>query len=150
MSHWIYKGKKVEELPEDVYGFVYEITSKVTGKKYIGRKYGQSIRRKPLTKKQKLAGRVRKDVVKKESDWKSYKGSCKPLLEEIEKNGNDKYIFEILVFGNTKGQVNFLEVACQFKRDVLTNPDYYNDAIGSGQFKNIKVDDFLRSQLKLL
>lgn len=147
MSHWKYNNKHIEELPEDVYGFVYEITSP-TGKKYIGRKYVQSIRRKPLTKKQKLAGRKRKDVIKSESNWRDYCGSCQPLLEEIKNIGKEKFQFEIIAFGMTKGQTNFLEVAIQFKKNVLTDDNYYNDAIGSGQFKNIKIDEGLKKTLK--
>ena len=33
---WIYQGKPVKELPHWVAGFVYEITNKQNGKKYIG------------------------------------------------------------------------------------------------------------------
>ena len=63
----------------DFYGFVYLITNKSNGKRYVGRKYFWSFR-KPKGKKRK---------VKQESDWKKYYGSCPELKEDIKKYGYD-------------------------------------------------------------
>ena len=64
---WYYNGEqfKLENYPNDsLVGFVYEITEKDTGKKYIGKKLFWSTRRK------KVKGRTRRVV--SESDWKDY------------------------------------------------------------------------------
>lgn len=36
--HWTYKGKQIETIDEQYEGFVYLITNKVNGMKYIGKK----------------------------------------------------------------------------------------------------------------
>lgn len=141
MSHWLYKNQPVFDLPEGVFGFVYRITSLIDGRKYIGRKYvtkaaKRSVKLKNGTKK------IRKTMV--ESDWKTYMGSCKPLLEDISKNEKNNYKFEILSWGFTKGQVNSLEIICQIKAGVMTDDSYYNDAVGSGMFRGVKFTDEFR------
>ena len=63
---WIYEGKVVTADTLDGYfGYVYQITDRETGKKYIGRKYIWSYR------KEKGASRRKK----KESDWQDYYSS---------------------------------------------------------------------------
>lgn len=44
----------------------------------------------------------------------------------VEQNGIERYTREILFLGETKGEVNFLEVWCQFKFDVLFSENYLN------------------------
>ena len=147
-SHWTYKNQIVEDIPEGVYGFVYRVVSNLSDRKYIGRKSVQSVRRKPLTKKQKESGRVRKQVIRKESDWRSYMGSCKPLLDEIKKVGKEHYKFEILAWAYTKGQLSFLEEMLQHKLNVLCDDSYYNDSIGSRRFVGVKFDEQFLNILK--
>ena len=79
MSHWLYKNKIIEEAPEGAFGFVYLITNKKTGRKYIGRKYFGKTRRV------KKKGNKRRRVIRKDSDWRTYIGSSKLLQEHIEK-----------------------------------------------------------------
>ena len=72
---WTFEGKVFET--EDIngfFGFVYVITSLIDGKKYIGRKYFYSFRKKKGSKRRQ----------KSESDWKEYYGSSDELKEEIE------------------------------------------------------------------
>jgi hypothetical protein len=146
-SHWTYNGKLLEELPHGVAGFIYKITNLENGKMYIGRKYATSTRRKALTKAQKAAGRKRKEVVTKESDWAKYTGSSKVLNEDIKNLGKDKFKFEILFFGNTKGTVNYLEVNFQHKHDVILSDKYYNDVIGSRDFLTLRNNKELKEKL---
>lgn len=140
MSHWLYKNSILETPPEGAYGFVYLITNTVTGQKYVGRKYFHQNRKKPLTAKQKREGRVRQSRTITESDWKKYTSSSKPLQEDIAKYGHDKFKFEILIIGNTKGQVNYLEEVAHYKLNALTDPNFYNDSIGPKRYTGMKKD----------
>jgi hypothetical protein len=141
MSHWIYRGKLLEELPDDVFGFVYRITNTISGKKYIGRKYVT------VTRRVKREGSKRRRVITKESNWREYIGSSNELIADIEKLGKDKFIFEILAFGYSKGQVNYLEEAVQYKYNVLFDDTYYNSSIGSRKYVNIAKDERFLNEL---
>ena len=110
------------------YGFVYLITNKITGKKYIGRKYFWQFR--------KPKGKTRKE--KKESDWKFYYGSSKALLEDIKQHGEMNFERRILSFHTTKGSTNYNETKQLFKENVLENSDkYYNDNILGRYFHSV-------------
>lgn len=148
MSHWKYMGESVSEPPEGAYGFVYMLTNTLDKRRYIGRKYFYTSRKKPLTKRQKSAGRVRSTRIHKESDWKEYCGSSDVLLQDIDKLGKDKFTFEILAYGYTKGQVNYLEENLQHKYDVLTDDKFYNNSIGSRKFVSMSVTPELINELK--
>jgi len=140
MSNWTYKGVDDFEIPEGSFGFVYKITSKLDGKRYIGRKYLTSA--KTTTKRVTLKSGIKKTQKKKsraESNWRDYMGSCKPLLEDIKRFGKENFEFEIICFCPTKGQTNLCEIIYQIKCDVLTDDTYYNNSIGSGQFRNVKI-----------
>ena len=109
----------------DYFGFVYCITNKTTGRKYIGRKYLWSFRT-PKGKKRK---------VKQESDWKKYYGSCPELKEDIKKYGKENFSREILSLHKTKGTCNYEETKQLFLNNVLSEsldngaPAYYNSNI---------------------
>lgn len=123
---WIYNGVPLEsEHLKGYVGFVYLITNIETGKKYVGRKYIFSSRKKKNATRR----------TKSESDWKTYYGSNDIIKEEVKLHGEDKFKREILHLGKTKGEVNFLEIEEQFKRDVLYTEDYYNDQIQGKYFK---------------
>ena len=149
-SHWLHDGSILENAPENTQGFVYIILNKINNKKYIGRKYFYSTRRV------KKKGSKRRKVVRKESDWKQYVGSSKTLVSDIEKYGRDNFTFHILAFGETKGQVNYLEENLQHKFDVLTTrnsngeKDFYNDSIGSRKFISIRIDESFINSIKMI
>jgi len=111
--------------PENYYGFLYIITNTVSGKKYIGRKFYHS---------------YRKRIPVKESNWRTYTGSCKPLNEDIKTLGKDKFTFEIFKQYKTRGNVIYYECNYQHKFDVLTERDengerlWYNGNIGAIKF----------------
>ena len=138
---WVYEGKKYE-LPEDydhkdVYGFVYLITNRATGKKYVGKKFFWSKKTLPITKTRKRRKRL---LV--ESDWKTYYGSNKHLNEDVQKQGEEMFHREILHLCKTKGECAYLEAKEQFDREVLLTDSYYNGIIqirlGGNAVKNIK------------
>lgn len=153
MNHWIYKNQTEFEVPEGAYGFVYlieKIEPDPNEKfRYIGRKY---LSRSKTTSKRVLLKSGKKVTKKKksrvESDWQTYTGSNKELNEQIERLGKDKFKFTILSFAQTKGQCNFLEVFFQMRANVLGDDSYFNDAIGSGQFRGVKFDDEFKKVLK--
>jgi hypothetical protein len=70
------------------------------------------------------------------------------LIADINKFGRENYTFEILAFAATKGQVNFLECFFQMRENVIADENYYNEAIGSGQFRGVKFDDAFKELLK--
>lgn len=148
MSHWLYNGNPLTEVPEKAFGFVYQITNKKSGRKYIGRKQFGSTRRKPLTKKQKEAGRKKRTVIRSESDWREYTGSNTQLNKDIAQHGKDNFLFEILILGNTKGQVNYMEENVQHKCNVLFDDTYYNDSIGARKFISVKFSNELVENIK--
>lgn len=124
---WYYENKVYdpteEELKEYV-GFVYIITEKDTGMKYVGKKLFHRKKTLPPLKGQK---RKRRSLV--ESDWKTYCGSSENVKEAIKKNGIDSFEREILHLCKSKGDCSYLEAKEQFDRDVLLREDYYNGII---------------------
>jgi hypothetical protein len=131
------KWKCREEINSEKYfGFVYKITNKETGKFYIGKKVFWNNKKKKLTKKQlaelpPTPGRKpTHEVVRVESDWKTYWGSNKQLLVDIKQYGEDK--FECWIFKQclTKKQLTYWEMHYQCKEEVLINSNKsYNDNI---------------------
>ena len=138
---WHYEGivwQPPEEFsPKDAYGFVYLITNRATGRKYIGKKFFWNQRMLPKTKTRK-----RRKKVLVESDWRTYYGSNNHLNEDVEKQGAEMFHREILHMCKTKGECSYLEAKEQFDREVLLTDDYYNGIIqirlGGNAVKNIK------------
>ena len=123
---WLYEGKPFTS--DDIgnfFGYVYLITNKSTGKKYIGRKYFVQ-KRKPKGGKRRITS---------ESDWKRYYGSCPELKEDIKLLGKPSFSREILSLHTTKGRTNYEETRQLFLHDVLTKtltdgtPAFYNSNI---------------------
>lgn len=119
--HW--QGERPD--PNEYYGFLYIITNNLTGKKYIGRKFYHM-----YSKRKRI----------KESNWRTYTGSCKPLNEDIKKHGKSNFTFEIFKQYRTRGCVVYYECNYQHKFDVLTAKDnegerlWYNGNIGAIKF----------------
>jgi len=125
---WYYRGITnffTEEDVGDNYGFVYCITNRATGKKYIGKKFFWSKRTLPP-----LKGKTRKRKKIVMSDWQDYYGSNEELKMLVEKNGKDIYHREILRLCKTKGECSYYEAKLQFENDVLLSDEYYNEFIG--------------------
>jgi hypothetical protein len=122
---WHYNDKIMDETPEEYQGFVYMITEKDTGKKYIGKKFFWKPKTLPITKSRKR--RVKTRV---ESDWRSYYGSSKEVQQLVEDKGSDSFKREILRLCKTKGECSYFEAKYQFDNDVLLRDDFYNEFIG--------------------
>ena len=121
---WTYKGKKIDELPEDCEAFVYLITNINDNRKYVGKKLA-----KFKTTKPPLKGRKNKRRGTKESDWRDYWGSSDNLLRDVEELGTDKFTREILHYCKSRGLASYLEAKEQFDRRVLETDEYYNGII---------------------
>lgn len=121
---WTYKGKEVDELPQDCEGFVYIITNLTNNKKYIGKKLARFKVTKPP-----LKGRKNKRRSTKESDWKTYWGSSDHLNADVKEFGEDNFTREILHYCQSRGMLSYLEAKEQFDREVLLTDEYYNGII---------------------
>ena len=121
---WIYEQKEVDELPEGVVGFVYQITNTTNGRMYIGKKLARFKRSRPP-----LKGRKNKRRFSVDSDWRDYYGSSDELTLDILKLGKEKFTREILFYCRSKAQLSYVEDREQFARKVLESNDYYNGHI---------------------
>ncbi len=135
---WLYQGKEVlslEDLPQNIYGFIYISIHQPTGKSYIGKKSLFHNVRKKLTKKQLVeqTGRGRKpttEIVQKESDWKTYYGSAKPILDLIKEGKQEEFTREILQLVTNKKLLTYYECKYLFMLGVIEKQDgYFNDNI---------------------
>jgi hypothetical protein len=139
MNNWIYRDKEITSINDfnkDVMGFVYATTHIPSGKKYIGKKFLVHTQKRKLGKKELKIfegqkGRPPKfKVVSKESNWKTYFGSNKQLLELLKTEDKDNFKREILHLCTSKKSLTYQETKFQFCMEVLENPDeYFNDNI---------------------
>lgn len=133
MNNWIYQGKEIlseEDIPVDnAIGFVYLITQKSTGKRYIGRKL--------LTKSSSKTINGKKKKVRVQSDWLKYWSSSPQIKEWIkEANGPDDFTREILGFVSSKGSLVYAEELCLFELGVLESDNWINENIRSKIYKS--------------
>ena len=136
---WIFNNKKitdVTQLPANTYGFVYKTTHIPSGKSYIGKKVLIHHRKVKVTKKDLLmyeGVKGRKPThkrVSKESDWLTYYGSNKLLMELVEKEPSKNFERYIIKICPNKKLLTYYEAQYQFIYQVLEHPDqFFNDNI---------------------
>ena len=135
---WLYNNKEVsslEDFPADTYGFIYQVTHVPSGFSYIGKKVLHHNVKKKLTKKQlaEQSGRGRKsttEVIQKESDWKTYYGSAKPILELLKNGRQDEFERVILKLVPSTKLLTYYECKYLFTMGVLEDPEkWYNDNV---------------------
>ena len=116
MTDWLYNGEPYYE-PGEYYGFVYIIENLLSGRKYIGKKFFWSIKRKQVNKKRKS--------YKVESDWKTYWSSSDELKTDIANIGDHTYKRKIIHLGPSKGVTNYLEAKEQMLHAVLEDSNAF-------------------------
>lgn len=126
---WFYNGEPVTEIDKKYKAFVYCITNKITGRKYIGLKQTEFAKTKQVKGKKKR--------IRVESDWREYWSSSEELKRDVEQLGQENFLREILYFCTMKSHANYLEAREQMDLRVLENPDlYYNGIINCRVSRN--------------
>ena len=134
---WLYKKTPINtlnDIPPSTFGFIYITTHLPTGKKYLGKKSLYHNVKKKLTKKQlaEQTGRGRKpthEVIKKESDWKTYYGSEDFIKQKIKEGKQEEFSREIIKFVDNKKLLTYFECKYQFKYGVLESEEWINTNI---------------------
>jgi len=127
---WLYENSEISELPEDCVGFVYLITNKLSGRKYIGKKLAKFSKTTYKVVKLKNGNKKKKRIrTKIDSDWQLYYGSNDQLNRDIQELGSDNFTREILFYCKSKAECSYVEAREQFNHRVLESDDYYNGQI---------------------
>lgn len=126
--NWKYNGNDFTEVNKDLEGFVYLITNLTNNKKYIGKKHFWTRQKDRKTGRRKT----------KESDWKTYFGSCDELKDDVKILGIDNFLREILYLCPHKKSMSYYETYEQFNRNVLMSEEYYNTNIEGKFFSSEK------------
>jgi len=108
-GHWIFP-EQLDFL--NAVGFIYLIKNLITGMMYIGKKIFAGM------------GKKNKGV---QSNWRTYMGSSKSLLEEISRVGKENFKFYVLEQYYTKGGYSFAETWSQIVSETPCHNDrFYN------------------------
>ena len=124
---WTYNGQlitEIEDMPENTFGFIYEVFHRPSGKKYLGKKVLHFNRTLPP-----LKGMKRKRKVVKESDWRTYFGSHVEIKQLIKEEKQNEFERRILQFVPTKKLLTYYECKYLFINEVLEHDEYINDNI---------------------
>ena len=133
---WLYNNKVIETLddfPPNIYGFIYITTHIPSGISYIGKKVlfhnvKRKLTRKELAEHQGVGRKPTHQVVQKESDWKTYYGSVKPILEMLKEGKQQEFKREILELVYNKKLLTYYECKYLFINEVLEYPNkWMND-----------------------
>jgi hypothetical protein len=117
---WTYNNAPVtQELLDDHWGFIYVIMNKVTGRRYVGKKFFTKAGYKTVKGKRKK--------IRLASDWESYYGSNKVLLEDVEKLGADQFERYIIRLCKNRSECTYYETHYIFHYEALLSDRWYNE-----------------------
>jgi hypothetical protein len=135
---WVYNSKPITNLndfPKDTFGFIYIVKNTDTNKSYIGKKVLYHNKKVKLGKKEvaELTGVGRKPttkIVTKESDWETYYGSNKEVMQLIKEGKQSSFTRTIIKLAPNKKLLTYYETQALFTYKVLEHPEsFYNDNI---------------------
>lgn len=149
----------IKDFPEGCIGFIYRIDNLTNGKFYIGRKdlfhvtnpeiskkrYDEyksrgipvtKIKNKKKSRPGKVVWRFKQKEKITETNWKTYKGSNQPLLEDISRG--HKIERTILSLCYSKKEMTYRELEQIVKHDCLDRCDCYNGNLLGRIFSFVK------------
>jgi hypothetical protein len=138
MKNWLYENKEIislEDFPIDTFGYIYIVTHTPSGVSYLGKKWLYNNVKRKLTKKELAempitrGRRVITEVVKKESDWKTYFGSEERIKKLIKEGKQDEFTREIIHLVPNKKLLTYYECKYQFMYGVLESDKWFNTNI---------------------
>ena len=138
MNNWLYENKEItslEDFPIDTFGYIYIVTHTPSGVSYLGKKWLYNNVKRKLTKKELAempitrGRRVITEVVKKESDWKTYFGSEERIKKLIKEGKQDEFTREIIHLVPNKKLLTYYECKYQFTFGVLESDKWFNTNI---------------------
>jgi hypothetical protein len=116
---WLYNDKEfTEDMVGDWFGFIYEITNLIDGRKYVGKKFFTRAGTKQIKGKKKK--------VRLSSGWANYWSSSKELQEDVKKLGEENFSRKILYLCKSRSECSYRETKEIFIRDALLTTEYYN------------------------
>jgi hypothetical protein len=116
---WLYNNKEfTEDMIGDAFGFIYEITNNLDGRKYVGKKFFTRAGTKQIKGKKKK--------VRLSSGWANYWSSSKELQEDVKKLGEENFTRKILYLCKSRSECSYRETKEIFTRDALLTEEYYN------------------------
>jgi len=117
---WTYNNESVsDEVIGDAYGFVYIIENLTNGRRYIGRKY--------LTKAAYKTVKGKRKKIRKASDWETYWGSNKFLIEDVKTLGEVNFTRTIMMFCRNRSECSYWETHYIFSLGALLSDAFYNE-----------------------
>lgn len=145
MNPWTYKQNiidSIDKIPPNSIGFIYILTYKKTGQKYIGRKLLYQSKIKTINKKRKK--------IKVESDWLSYHSSSPSIKDIINIESPKVFNREILLFCQSKGELLYAEECMLYHYNALLTDKFLNDNIRSKVYRNwVKREEFQHDIINL-
>lgn len=142
LPYWTFEGRQImhiDDCPDSAIGFIYCITDP-NGKCYWGRKILCNTTKTKISAREKKATGTRKQfkLVKKESDWRKYWGSCKDekYLHMLATIG-DGWKREIIEFCCTKKMLGYKEIWHQLANNVIEKDTWNGNVMGKIYRKDI-------------
>lgn len=140
MKSWLFEEQEIssiEDMPSDIFGFVYEVIHEPTGKRYIGKKQLFLNQKKKLTKKElsEYSGSGRRPsfkIVQKENDWLTYYGSHSEIKKMIKEGKEDEFERKIIMFCKSKKELTYYECKYLFMEGAIepgSRDDFFNEDI---------------------
>jgi hypothetical protein len=146
---WLYNLKQIntlEDIPNNIFGFIYITTHIPSGKKYLGKKsifhtINKKLGKKEIAQQPITRGRSKttKQIIK-ESDWKTYYGSEEFIKQKIKEGKQDEFTRSIICFAPNKKLLTYYECKYQFSYGVLEDEKWMNTNILGKFFSKDFVD----------